>query len=243
MIVLMTDFGITGPYIGQMKARLAHHAPEVPVIDLFSDLPEFNPQAAAYLIPAYCMAFPPCSVFLCVVDPGVGSDRPCVAVQADEFWFVGPDNGQFDIVARRFHNVSWRDITWRPEQGLSASFHGRDLFAPVAAMLAAGRLPDEILGKSRPAPESGWPDELDEIVYIDHYGNAISGRRACSVNENTVFQLGDTRLGYARVFSEVSAGTGFWYQNANGLVEFAVNRGRADVILGAGVGSSIQIVE
>ena len=111
------------------------------IIDLFADAPAYDPQASAYLLAAYIGEFAPGTVFLCVVDPGVGSDRaPCV-VHADGKWFVGPDNGLFELVVRRARDQvrCWR-IDWVPSR-LSATFHGRDLFAPVAAQLARGEIP------------------------------------------------------------------------------------------------------
>src|SRR5580704_8992644 len=127
MIVLFTDFGLAGPYTGQMKAVLQQRAPTVPVIDLFADAPERNPRAAAYLLAAYAPWFPPGSVLLCVVDPGVGGTRAPLVASLDGRWFVGPDNGLFAIALRRAASAQVWEITWRPET-LSASFHGRDLF-------------------------------------------------------------------------------------------------------------------
>lgn len=93
MIFLFTDFGLEGPYVGQMRAVLARSAPTVPVIELFSDLPAFDAKSAAYLIPAYAQQSQPGDVVMAVVDPGVGTNRACVALNADGVWFVGPDNG------------------------------------------------------------------------------------------------------------------------------------------------------
>src|SRR5690349_7418524 len=93
MIVLFTDFGLEGPYIGQMKARIWREAPACQIIDLFADAPTVNPQAAAYLLAGYAVEFPAGTVFLGVVDPGVGSARPGVVVEADGRWYVGPGNG------------------------------------------------------------------------------------------------------------------------------------------------------
>src|SRR3954466_3930268 len=140
MIVLLTDFGLHGPYTGQMKAGLYQTAPGVPVIDLFADAPVGNPKAAAYLLPAYAGWFPVGTIFLCVVDPGVGRARPAIVLEADGRWYVGPGNGLFELIQRRAGATRSWDIAWRPEH-LSASFHGRDLFAPVAAMLARGDPP------------------------------------------------------------------------------------------------------
>ncbi len=241
MIVLFTDFGLSGPYTGQVKAVLAQQAPGVAVIDLFADAPAFDPQLSAYLLAAYAPAFPAGSVFVGVVDPGVGTDRRPLVVEADGRCFVGPDNGLFEIVRRRAADTrTWR-IDWRPER-LSASFHGRDLFAPVAARLATGQpvartaLPDG--GVALP----DWPDDLARIVYVDVYGNAMTGLRAAAIPEQATLRIGDgRRVRRGRVFAEVGAGEALWYENANGLAEIAVNRGRADRDLGLRVGDGIAV--
>ena len=149
MIVSFTDFGFHGPYTGQMKAVLHQMAPGVPVIDLFADAPVNNPKASAYLLAAYAAWFPPQTIFLCVVDPEVGGARPPVIVEADGRWYVGPGNGLFELVQRRASETRSWTIDWRPER-LSASFHGRDLFAPVAAMLACGEPPPGRPRRARP---------------------------------------------------------------------------------------------
>jgi S-adenosylmethionine hydrolase len=101
MILLFTDFGYEGLYVGQMKAVLARDAPNVPVIDLMHDAPAHDPRSAAYLLAALVPEMPEGAVCLAVVDPGVGSDRTPLVVNADGRWFVGPDNGLFEIVQRR----------------------------------------------------------------------------------------------------------------------------------------------
>lgn len=225
MIVLCTDFG-PGPYTGQMQAVLAQQAPAIPVINLFDDLPCWDIRAAAYLLPAYVADFPLDSVFLCVVDPGVGSEqRQPVIGRIDGRWYVGPGNGLFHILARRSRSAHFWRIDWQPEQ-LSASFHGRDLFAPVAARLACG-IPPEGDGISEPLPVGDWPDDLLQILYIDHFGNAITGLRAGQLAASQRLKVGGYLLNRATTFSDVPAGEMFWYENANGLVEIAVNCGRA----------------
>jgi len=232
MLVMCTDFGPGGPYTGQLQAVFAQKAPGVPVISLFDDLPAGCIQSAAYLLPAYIDEFPLDSVFLCVVDPGVGTDsRLPVVLRADGRWFVGPDNGLLSVVARRSRVASFWHIDWRPSQ-LSASFHGRDLFAPVAAMLARG---EPVPGSEMPQTETnqpGWPDDLAEIIYIDPFGNAMTGIRASSAlaGRSLVLSSGQS-LQQATTFADVPAGQAFWYENANGLVEIAVNRGNASKIL------------
>lgn len=240
MIVLFTDFGLHGPYTGQMKAVIHRRAPGVPVIDLFADAPAANPKASAYLLAAYAQWFARGAVFLSVVDPGVGTDRPPLVVEADGRFFVGPGNGLFELVLRRAANARRWDIGWRPPN-LSASFHGRDLFAPVAAKLACGDPPP---GKPR-ADDSDrrpeWPEDLAEIIYVDHYGNAITGLRAAVLPKSARLAVAGRLLEHARTFGERPPGTAFWYENSNGLAEIAVNQGRADRTLGVGVGSTVEI--
>jgi hypothetical protein len=239
MIVLFTDFGPTGPYTGQMKAVLYARAPGVPVVDLFCDAPSFNPRASAYLLAAYVEEFAKGTVFLCVVDPGVGGKRPPLVCRMDGCWFVGPGNGLFSVVARRARQVECWEITWRPAR-LSASFHGRDLFAPVAAGLAQGRkVPGEKVAFETVNPDT-WPADLPEVIYVDAFGNAMTGIRAAGLPADATLRVSGEMLGRARTFSEVKVGEAFWYENANGLAEIAVNQGNASRKLGLEVGTPVE---
>lgn len=240
MIVLFTDFGLAGPYTGQMKAVLAQQAPGTPVIDLFADAPAFDPQLSAYLLAAYAESFPPGSVFVAVVDPGVGSDRRPLIVEADGRLFVGPDNGLFELVRRRAGEVRAWAIDWRPAV-LSASFHGRDLFAPVAAALATGGAVERTPLDPAAIARTGWPDDLPRIVYIDIYGNSMTGIRASSLGQDTVLRAGGHLIRRGRTFADVPTGAALWYGNSNGLAEIAVNCGPADRKLGLAVGDPVEI--
>jgi S-adenosylmethionine hydrolase len=239
MIVLTTDFGVSGPYLGQMHAVLAQEAPGVPIIDLFNDLPRHDVRAAAYLLPAYTRGFPPDTVFVCVVDPGVGGSRRAVMLRADHCWYIGPDNGLFHILERRARKTECYEIVWRPQR-LSASFHGRDLFAPVAAMLARGQRP-EAVPAALTIPVSPWPDDLAEVLYIDGFGNCVTGLRASELARDARLHVGREELPYARTYSDVAPGQVFWYENANGLVEIAASQTRADTILAIAVGDVLGI--
>ena len=226
MLILYTDFGHASPYVGQMKLAIWRTAPGLPVVDLLHEAPAFDSRAAAYLLAALSTDLPIRCAVVGVVDPGVGGARDGLILQASGRWYVGPDNGLFDrIAARDSAAQAWR-ITWRPDT-LSASFHGRDLFAPVAAMLVAGHCGPDALGEPVSFPACGWPDELPQILYIDPYGNAMTGLRAASLAPQVRLQIGEATLGHARTFSEVPVGQGFWYANSSGLVEIAVNRGSA----------------
>jgi S-adenosylmethionine hydrolase len=241
MVVLFTDFGLSGPYVGQMKAKLYLLAPDVPVVDLFADAPAHNVRASSYLLAAYAGAFPSGSVFLAVVDPGVGSEqRTPVVVKCDGRWFVGPGNGLFDIVVRRAQYCEQWEILWQPEQ-LSNSFHGRDLFAPVAAMLSTGQAVELLPLPFNVPVQSSMPEELEEIAYIDHFGNLISGIRASSLAVDALLIYHGQVVPRVKTFADVAPGTPLCYENANGLLEIAVNQRRAVEYFAAKIGDRLEI--
>ena len=234
MIFLFTDFGPSGPYLGQMEAVLRINAPGVDVINLVSDAPTGKPRLASYLLAALAADFPKGSVFLCVVDPGVGGDRLPVVLEADGRWFVGPDNGLLNTVAAQSKHVVWRIITWRPER-LSASFHGRDLFAPIAAQVARQDFTRFVSDWARPEIDN-WPTDIASIVYFDHYGNAITGWRYSDALNGETLNVNNRIIHQARTFIDSAPGRPFWYCNSMGLVEIAVNLGRADDVLSLELG-------
>lgn len=240
MIVLFTDFGRDGPYIGQMQAVLHHEAPGIPVIDLFADVPAYDVRAGAYLLPAYASEFAGGTVFVCVVDPGVGGTRDPLIVKADGRWYVGPGNGLFELVRRRSTEFQCWTVTWSPAR-LSASFHGRDLFVPVAAQLANGRPPPGTPCDPSRYAQTAWPDDLAEVIYVDGFGNAMTGLRAETVATTAGLAVGSTVLTRARTFSDVPVGQAFWYENANGLAEIAVNQGHAAAQLGIRPGTPVTL--
>lgn len=241
-IVLFTDFGLNDPYVGQVHLLLAQQAPGVPVVDLFHAVPNYDIRAGAYLLPALVSDLPPGAVVIAVVDPGVGSAREALAIYVDGRWYLGPDNGLFEILLRRAPSAEIYAIRWKP-RSLSESFHGRDLFAPVAARLVRGEsVPLEATRLS--AVESReWPDDWGCVLFIDHYGNAITGMRAKGIARDTLIELAGRQLTYARVFSEVEQGAAFWYENANGLIEIAINQGHAANSMGLSPGSPLRLIQ
>lgn len=252
MIVLFTDFGVSGPYVGQMKAVLHQTAPGVPIVDLLHEAPAFNPKLSAYLLAAYVREFPEGSVFVCVVDPGVGSARRPVIARVGGRFYVGPDNGLLHAVMDHGGPEGSRawEIGWRPER-LSDSFHGRDLFAPVAGRLAAGVAPEANGIQASPIEaesltRAGWPSDLGEIICVDPYGNLITGIRASGIGvggigPDATVEAGGRRIRFARTFSEVPVGEAFWHHNSNGLVEIAVNQAPAAQVLGLGLGDVVGL--
>jgi S-adenosylmethionine hydrolase len=169
----------------------------------------------------------------------VGGTRPPIILEADGRWYVGPGNGLFELVLRRAEETRRWDIDWKPER-LSASFHGRDLFAPVAALLARSEPPPRRPREDGADRRADWPDDLREIVYIDHFGNAMTGLRSAMLQRNARLAVAGRVVESARTFSDRPPGAAFWYENANGLVEIAVNQGRADRELGLAIGVPVE---
>ncbi len=239
-IILFTDFGPAGPYLGQMECVLRQIAPAAPVINLVSDAPAANPRASAYLLAALRSGFPENSIFLAVIDPGVGSARKAVVLRADGHYFVGPDNGLLNTVAVHSRQTQWLEITWQPEH-CSMSFHGRDLFAPVAAKLATNAAADLLLPMD--APDLGdWPEDLREVIYFDHYGNAMTGLRFHADLAGRSLTVNDKIITPGDTFSAVAERQAFWYKNSSGLVEIAVNKGSAQQQLNLELGTRISFL-
>jgi S-adenosylmethionine hydrolase len=236
MIFLFTDFGAEGPYVGQMESVLLQHGNR-DIVRLMNDAPRFDPAASAFLLAALVPFTPPSSVILGVVDPGVGGARAPIVLEADGRWFVGPDNGLFHTLAARCRQPTWFRIDWRPAD-LTPTFHGRDLFAPIAARIAQRDF--TWAHTPYPGPDlTAWPVELDRVIYFDVYGNAMTGLRYVPALAGRQLRIGPHLLKEARTFSAVEAGTAFWYCNSIGLVEIAVNRGSARAVLELTLGMTV----
>jgi S-adenosyl-L-methionine hydrolase (adenosine-forming) len=238
VICLFTDFGSADIYVGQVRTVLHEYAPQAAVIDLAHEAPAFNVRASAHLLAALADRLPEKCVVLAVVDPGVGGEREPVIVRADGRWVIGPDNGIISVLAARATAAEVFPVSWRPAK-LSASFHGRDLFAPFAGMLASGALDTGQLEPKAGLDVDFGAADLAEIIYIDHYGNAMSGLRAAGVGRDARFSVNGHLLAYARVFSAVPPGTAFWYENSLGLVELAANAASAAEQLGIRIGNAV----
>jgi S-adenosylmethionine hydrolase len=238
MIVLFTDFGWNGPYVGQMKAVLHTKVPGMSVIDLMHDVPSFDTVAASYLLASLAKQFPEDTIFISVIDPGVGHpERMPYMIQADGRWFIGPDNGLFNVIEKHASEVQRYEILWRPET-LSSTFHGRDLFAPVAAMLSQWDMPENRILENR---EIMVADDFYQVIYIDHYGNAMTGVRSGTLSQQDKLLIDGKELRYAETFSQVGQGEAFWYVNSNDLVEIAVNQGSAREQLSLEVGTTVDV--
>jgi S-adenosylmethionine hydrolase len=230
LLFFFTDFGAEGLYTGQMEAVIRQQLPHASVISLLNNAPRGDPRRSAYLLAALSRQLPEGCVVLAVVDPGVGGERNAVALRADGRWYVGPDNGLLNGVAVQARAAEWRIIDWRPKR-LSSSFHGRDVFAPIAARIALGDFGWAHHTSSSP-DLTGWTCDLPEIIYLDHFGNALSGLRHTADLDARVLTVNGIPISRATTFCSVPAGEPLWYVNSIGLVEIAVNQGRTDVLLG-----------
>jgi len=241
-IVLFTDFGAQDLYVGQVKAVLAARAPRARVIDALHEAPAFDIEASAHLLTALANQYPRGSVFLAVVDPGVGGARDMIVVHADGRTFVGPDNGLLSVLWARARRRSCRRIVWRPK-ALSASFHGRDVFAPVAALLASRRLPRGWAVRSRAPRVLLDAGDRAAVIHVDHFGNAMTGLRGARLARTARVRVGRRVLRFARVFEAVPRGSVFWSVNSLGLVEIAANQASAARRLGLRVGRRVAWID
>lgn len=155
-------------------------------------------------------------------------------------WFVGPDNGLLSIAAARNPDSKVWSITWKPETAC-ATFHGRDIFAVTAALIAKGEFPEDRL-QTKPSLHVEFDaGDLPRVIYIDHYGNAWTGQRASEIPKSSRVVGGNAEFRNADTFGAVGKGEGFWFANSVGLVELAINRGNAAEKLGLKVGDTVQV--
>lgn len=236
-IMLFTDFSWRGPYVGQMVAAIASTAGDVPIVSLMHDAPPMRPDLAAYLLAAVARDLPEGALVVAVVDPGVGSQRRPIIVETERATFVGPDNG---LMSRLSGIRRVAEIEWQP-QHLSATFHGRDLFGPVAARLATGMPVESTVVPHADMVGADWPSNCDRVVYIDGYGNLMIGRALKDMQKINGLQVGAEELPGAATFSDVADGAAFWYRNSLGLLEIAVNRGSAAERFGLALGDRILL--
>jgi S-adenosylmethionine hydrolase len=183
LIALLTDFGTSDPYVGVMKGVIAARCPQAVTIDITHEVSPQNVRQAAYLLRSAYRYFPAHTVFLVVVDPGVGTARRPIAIQTAHGLYVGPDNGVFGAVLEEVDG--WQAVVLRQPERLSATFHGRDVFAPAAADLACGRALNE-MGTPltdleqleqiewRRIEQHGPETMIGEVIHIDHFGNVVT---------------------------------------------------------------------
>jgi len=243
-IVLLTDFGFS-EYVGVMKGVLAIHAPEARVIDLCHDVSPQGIREGAWLLAEAYRWFPRGAIFLCVVDPGVGSERRAVAIQSENYFFVGPDNGLLYPSATRDGVV--RAVERTPPAGASCSFHGRDVFAPAAAQLANGR-PLEALGPPVADLVSlhfHREGREGEIVRIDRFGNCVTNLPPVpgKTEYGARIEVGrlPARLPFFARYQDAPEGALFLIENSYGTLEIALKNGSAASVVQTLSGSRVTL--
>ncbi len=241
ILYFFTDFGIKGPYLGQMESVLLESGQDVRVVNLMCDVPFANPRAGAYLLAALSRYLPEHAVVVAVVDPGVGSVRKALCLNIGRRWYVAPDNGLLSMLPAHAGDCSLWEIDPSLMPVVSASFHGRDVFAPVAGMIAQGKIPQLRPMEREAMVGASWPSNLEEIIYIDGFGNAMTGIFASSAPDFHGLVVGEQRIWRAPTFSSVAVGELFCYVNSIDLIEIAVNQGSAVEALQFGIGHSVHV--
>ncbi|MBA1148885.1 SAM-dependent chlorinase/fluorinase [Ectothiorhodospiraceae bacterium WFHF3C12] len=238
MFVLFTDFGTRGPYVGQMQAVLMAGS-DLPVVDLMHDAPAFDPRASAYLLRAFVESIPVNSIIVAVVDPGVGSRRRAIAARADGRWLVGPDNGLLAPMLQEAPDIDAWELDVAGDA--AATFHGRDVFAPAAVRIASGLEPSRTPLNASTLVGMDWPADESRVIYVDAYGNVMTGLRGSRVPGEAMLCAKGHRVRRANTFSDVGIGEAFWYVNSSGLVEVAINQGNARERLGMEPGAPVAL--
>jgi S-adenosylmethionine hydrolase len=256
VITLTTDFGQTDGYVGAMKGVILSICPQAEMVDISHQIRPQAVQQAAYVLSTVVGYFPPGAVHLAVVDPGVGSPRRAVAVQTERATYVGPDNGVFGLALTQDPARQAVHLTARRYRlsTASATFHGRDVFAPAAAHLACGVALDE-LGEALPVSElvdlpisapqhqtgGGW---RCAILHVDRFGNLITNFRLSPQQRNLKVGAGGRWIGSLhRTFADVAPGELVAYTGSSGYLEIAVREGSAADYLSLGPGDPVQIEE
>jgi S-adenosylmethionine hydrolase len=261
IVALLTDFGSQDHYVGAMRGAVLAACREATLVDLTHDVPPHDVVAGAFSLAAARAAFPGGTTFLAVVDPGVGSARRALAMEAGGQRFVGPDNGIFTIVLAEQPSARVHEITnaglFRSQ--VSATFHARDVFGPVAGRLAGGMdlaevgppLSDPVRLDFERSRQKGPGEWEANVLHVDRFGNLITtftqeeleGILAAVSGDPTelVVVVEGTVLPLVRTYSDVCEGEGCAVLGSSGRLEVSVNRGSAARQLGAARGAPVRV--
>jgi S-adenosylmethionine hydrolase len=268
IITITTDFGTEDAYVPSMKGTMLSICPEARLVDVTHEVSPQDVMEAAFVLRSTRGHFPGETIHLVVVDPGVGTDRRAVALRAEGQWFVGPDNGVFPLVLDQAAPDAMAELDdptfWRDDSP-SATFHGRDIFAPAAAHLAAGHSVEDLgssidtlepLQWARPstAPQTvqGW------VVHVDHFGNCITNIRRSTLADAAELDdpnlpldafpslkayVGNTVLRELHpTYGAVPKGDPLLLFGSTDHLEIAANGGNAAELLGIRKGDSVKFV-
>lgn len=251
IITLLTDFGTRDWFVPSMKGVILSIAPGVRLVDMTHEIPPQDVRAGAFVLASAARCFPKGTIHVAVVDPGVGSERRAVAVKTRQRLFIGPDNGLLSLALRNEEVVGIRSLDNERlfRRPVSHTFHGRDIFAPVAAHLANGtafsslgvRLASLRQLDVKPVRSRGQRVE-GEVVFIDRYGNLITNIPRRSIRPDSVVLMGKHRL--PRVvssYASVEEGRLVAVINSLDLLEISARNDSAAVTLGARVGTKVSV--
>ena len=258
IITLTTDFGHQGPFVAVMKGVILQYAPDARIIDLTHEIPVHWPAEAGFWLSHAYRYFPPGTVHVAVVDPGVGTERDIVAVNFDQHVFLAPDNGLLSsVVGDSGDYAAWRLADdWHRAQGwpqASATFHGRDIFAPLAAGIATGRIASAEIG---PPTTDLVPSLLEapliddgivrgSVVTIDHFGNLITNIDQALIDtlERPLIRVASLHLSLQQNYGGAPPGDFVALINSFGALEIARAEGSAADGLGLGRGAPVMVRE
>ena len=258
IITLTTDFGESDPYVAMMKGVILSINPDAKIIDISHQIPAGSIQEGGLIIKESYKYFPSGTVHVGVVDPGVGGKRKSIAVLVDNYFFVGPDNGLFSpIIETQVHtnSIHLKEKRYWMNK-ISSTFHGRDIFAPVAAHLSLGVDPflmgekiDNPTTLAHPLPRENNSDLVGEIIRVDHFGNLITNitREHLSPflsSKDLIIKVGSLTLKkISTTYNDVPEGQPLALIGSSDLLEIAVNMGRAIDYFGQDkvIGTNVQV--
>jgi S-adenosyl-L-methionine hydrolase (adenosine-forming) len=258
MVTLLTDFGLQDGYVAAMKGVILTACPRAQIEDISHDVPAHDVLAAALVLEGAAPYFPPDTLHVVVVDPGVGTERRILAGRFRGQTYLFPDNGVISMIAERGpaeELVAVRNTDYLPPRAIPSTFHGRDIFAPLAAHILNGlsisRLgpqPDTFKLFDLPACRQEGQDIIGQVIYIDRFGNLVTNIPAREVTqhwddlESISARCGDKEAGMLLgAYGFVEPGQPLAVFNSSGRVELAVNRGRASDVFQAAVGTEVRL--
>lgn len=253
IITLTTDFGLKDWFVGAMKGVIWSICPRVQIADISHDVPPGQIAAGAFVLASACQYFPRGTIHVAVIDPGVGSRRAALVAQTRAGFFIGPDNGVLSIALEREPPIQVRHLRNSKyfRHPLSATFHGRDIFAPVAAYLAGGAslrsfgpAVSEYHRIIRPEPKAGEAVIQGEICYLDQFGNAITNIPGSWLKlpiGKYRLQVKRRHLPMADHYQDVAAGRPVGLVGSHACIEIAVNGGSAAKLLGLRLGTRVKL--
>lgn len=253
IVTLLTDFRVGDVYVGVMKGVILSFAPDARIVDLTHEVAAQDILSGAYLLKSAYSFFPEEAIHVAVVDPGVGTHRRAIGVKTSRYTFLAPDNGLLSHVLTRESPVGWYELN-KPEYLLpkvSATFHGRDVFAPIAGHLARGAALDDIataidvaaeplVTVERPTPtcdESGW---TVHVIHVDRFGNLVTDFEPHGLPIGGV-TFAQQRIPFVQTYGEVSPSHPLALIGSSGHLEIAVNHGNAAEALKARTGDSVKV--